>query len=159
MFKIDEIIGIKMEDGSYQPLEFLDDVIWLSPAAYDDVVRKLGRIYLMLKEDQVGPLNIDINEKVAELPDFWEVLKPTLEKIAVQFSNLDFQDITSFGQFLGVVNGYGSFALNLQDFTVQKLDFYDGTKSGVKITADNGASIYSFDDRDRDDFGRMRMRK
>ena len=29
---------------------------------------------------------------------------------------------------------------------------------GIKITADNQAKLYSFDDRDCDDFGRMRLR-
>lgn len=158
MFKIEEAIGIKLADGSYQPLELLDDVIWLSLASYDDTVKKLGRIYLMLKEEQEGNLDVDIDESIADNLDFWKVLKPTLDRITAQFPDLDIKEASSFSQFLGSINGYGSFALNLQDFTVQKLDFYEGVKVGIKITADNGTNIYSFDERDRDDFGRMRLR-
>ena len=158
MFKVEEVIGIKLDNGTYRPLELLDDIIWLSPAAYNDTIKKLGRIYLALKEENGEVIDIDIDEKMADNPDFWEVLKPIVTKIVDQFSNLEISDTETFFETLCHINGFGSFALNLEDFTIKKLDFFEGTKTGIKITADSGESIYSFDARDRDDFGRMRVR-
>lgn len=157
MLNIEYVTGIKL-NWSFEPLERLDNIIVLSPNTYFDAITKLGRIYMSIKEKEYTP-DVEIDASLENNADFFPTLKGVIDMIAAGLSiYLEGDNYKAkFIDLLNKANSMGTILFNFDGYNLIRLDEGDA-RIGIKITDESGGVVYSFEQRDRDDFGRMRSR-
>lgn len=157
MLNIEHAKGVKI-NGSFEPLELLDDIIVLSLQTYFDCVTKLGRIYLSFKGD--NDTQVEVDKTLADNNDFFQVLKPIIDKIALNLNiKLEGDNYRAkFTYLLNKANAMGTVLFSFVDYSITKLSDEDSLRTGIKITDESGSCVYSFEYRDRDNIERMRNR-
>ena len=157
MLNVEYTKGVKI-NGVFEALETLDNIIVLSPHTYYDAVTKLGRIYMSLKSDAIS--NVEVDRNLANNDDFFQVLKPVIDMIALNL-NIALEGDNYKAKFTFLLNkadAMGTILFDFTDYSVTRLSDEENLRTGIKITDESGGCVYSFEYKDRDNIGRIRNR-
>ena len=156
MFNISYVTGIKEYDGNIVPLDQLGTTILLKPEAYNDAVHKMAMVVVSRQE-----LVMRNNDEITESQDFWNTVTPLVDKIVLSLGLQIPGDNTKarFIDLINRVNQMWNFIYDFEDDCLEKLANAGDLVVGIKIIDDNGDAVYSFDARDREEFGGRRRKK